>query len=144
MNKEEISLKNLNKEGFIFENLLGAPITFYIQTMSGEKSPKENYEKYVIETDKPLFVEKLELEMMRREKAKYQFGQSLKLISEDMLRIMVEINNWEFAPDIPIELGGCHSFAFKHKKTKNKKDYKDYTFPAICKVNSNVTIAYNI
>jgi hypothetical protein len=135
---EELSMKNINTEGFIFENNLYVPIIFYVQTMSGEKEPKSFYTKFIIESDSSLFLSKDDLVLIRREEAKLHFGQSLKLISEDMLRIMIQLNHWKFAPDIPIELGGCHSFIVQHSVSKLKKKFREYSLPVLCRVSSNV------
>lgn len=135
---EALSVKNMGEDGFIFENNLCAPLTFFVQTMSGEKEPKPFYKHLGIQANSSVFLSKDDLIYLRREQAQQHFGQSLKLISEDMLRIMVQLNDWKFAPDIPIELGGCHSFIVQHKSPKSKKKHRDYSFPVLCRVTSNV------
>ena len=136
---EALSTKNISTEGFIFKNNLCAPITFYVQTMSGEKEPKSFYSKFVIRSDRSLFLSKDDLMLIRREEAKQYFGQSLKLISKDVLKIMIQLSKWTYAPDIPIELGGCHSFIVQHKNHKSKKRYREYSLPVLCRVSSDVS-----
>jgi len=138
---DSISKANQQKEGFIFENKLGEKLTFHVQTMSSETAPEESYKEYILEAKKLLFLSRLELKQERKEKSKSKYGQPLKLISEDMLRIMVRLKNWRFISDVPIELGGCHSFIFIYKDMASKAKYKECSYPVICRVSSTVTFS---
>lgn len=138
---DSISQTHRETEGFIFENRLGRALTFYVQTMSGETVPESSYHQFTLEPDKLLFLSRLELKHIRKEQSKSKYGQPLKLISEDMLRIMVRLKEWKFTPDIPIELGGCHSFVFAYKNLPSSTRYKEATFPALCRVGNTVIIS---
>lgn len=135
---EELSIQNMTEEGFIFENQLGITMTFHVQSMSGEKSPKEGYGTFIIEPELPIFISKSEFLYIRKCQANQLFGQSTKLITEDILRIMIQISGWKYASDIPIELGGCHSFIVKYGKKTTKENYYKYSLPIVCRVSHNV------
>ena len=142
LNVERVSVANIQTEGFIFENSLGYPLTFYLQSMSGEKVPKETYRSFSVGAGELLFLSKSDLRKLRRSQAAMEFGQSLKLISEDVLRILVRAKDWGFSPGIPIELARCHSFLFKHKVQKTPTSFIEYRYPTVCRIRSNVSLSH--
>ena len=139
---EAVSNKNMQYEGYIFENKLGTNITFYVNTMSGERSPDESYKKYTLEPDTLTFIDRNELKRIRKEQSKAKYGQALKLISEDMIRIMVMIEGYNFTSDVPIELGGSHSFTFVRGIPKSKNKYKELSLPVVCRVSNSVNLIH--
>lgn len=135
---EMLSVEHADTEGFIFENCLGFPLTFFVQSMVGEKLPKEEYQEFKVDTHGLLFLSREELMHLRKKQAEQQFGESLKLVSEDILRIMIKVNDWRFAPDIPIELSGCHSFLFKRVIKRPNNRTAEKFFPVVCRVQNSV------
>jgi len=137
---EMMSLEHGNTEGFIFENKLGLPIVFHIQSMVGEKEPREEYDEFTVDKDGLLFLGREDLKKLRKKQAEQLLGESLKLVSEDVLRIMVKVSDWKYVPDIPIELSGFHSFLFKREIKKRGDKVAEKFFPIICHVKNSVLL----
>jgi len=128
----------LHTEGFIFENNLGYPLTFYIQSIGGEKAPKASYQAFNLEPGKVTFLPRSEMRKLRRQQATAEYGKNLKIISEDTLRIIATANGWRYSPGIPIDLARCHSFLFKKTEIRSKTSFIEHRFPTVCRITSNV------
>ena len=138
MDANMMSVKYADTEGFIIENNLGLPIVLYIQSIVGEKEPREEYQEFQVDAEGLLFLKRADLLSIRKRQAEDRFGESLRLIAEDILRIMIKTKDWEYVGDIPIEISGYHSFLFSERISKlhNKSVRKSY--PAICRVQNSV------
>ena len=105
--------------------------------MNGEKSAKEDYKKFQLKPQEIMFVPKDELKAMRIQQAKAHYMENMKIVSEDVLRIMVKVGQMKMSPGIPIELCRPHSFMLQDP---DKKDPKRVSFPIVCRVKTIVSL----
>ena len=126
--------ENIFTEGFIFENKLGYPIKFYVQTISGEKIPREEYEKFEMKPADLLFLPKARVKEIRKKQATSFSKGNGNMIREDALRISVIVNGWKPSAGIPIELLRPHSCVIKEKIGENKKKPVYNKLQIVCRV----------
>lgn len=139
-NIERLSMANLQSEGFIFENKLPLPMTFHVQSINGEKTPRNTYRSFVVDVGGILFLSKAEVREERAKQIKEVYGESLMAGGDEVLKIIVRLNDWKYTADIPIELVGCHSFLFTQRVRKLTKRYVDNSYPVVCRIKSNVSV----
>lgn len=102
--------------------------------------PKADYKAFRLQDKELIFVPKDELKSTRRKQAKTHYLDNMKIVSEDVLRIMLQVNKWRMSPGIPIELCRSHSFLFKDQaKVKSPTS----GFPAVCHVKPIVNFPFS-
>ncbi len=107
--------------------------------MSGEKAPKSDYRRFHLEDKEVLFVTKEELKTIRKQQARQYYQDNMKIISEDVLRIMVQIGSCKMSPGIPVELCRPHSFPLKDPSQNSRNPTARITYPIVCRIKPIVT-----
>ncbi len=89
--------------------------------MSGEKTPKPEFQHFDLAPDQVRTLLKSELRTIRMTQMRTHYARNANLIHGDIIRVLLVMENWKPSPGLPIEVSQTHSLVLQEAKQVNNK-----------------------